>query len=203
MTEADELVKLADKVRDWMPSQRNLLTFIAHERRLIETALRHLAEAGTQTEPVAWVIPGDDNARDNGAIDAMAWREGEFTKPLYDAPPAIGPTRTAPSAGWTSDHGKRKERAMSERTAAKSEQGYAVVADGKILVWTVSDTAEGAMVAWLREERKVTVSLSATDEVVGGIFARLADDSVRLHRVRIQDMWVRRDDRDDAREALA
>jgi len=92
---------------------------------------------------------------------------------------------------------------MSERTAAKSEQGYAVVEDGKILVRTVSETAEGAMAAWLREERKVTVSPSATDEVIGGIFARMADESVRLHRVRIQDMWVRRDDRDDAREASA
>lgn len=98
MTEADELVKLADKVRDWMPSQRNLLTFVAHERRLIETALRRLAEAGTRkAAPVAWVIPGDDKARDNGAIDAMAWREGEFTKPLYAAPPA-------PSVDY--EHGK-------------------------------------------------------------------------------------------------
>jgi hypothetical protein len=37
-------------------------------------------------EPVCWVIPGDDNAKMNGAVDAMAWREGEFTKPLFDQP---------------------------------------------------------------------------------------------------------------------
>jgi hypothetical protein len=36
--------------------------------------------------PYCWVIPGDDNARDNGAIDAMAWQEGEFSKPLYTKP---------------------------------------------------------------------------------------------------------------------
>lgn len=44
--------------------------------------------ASTDGEPVAWVIPGADTARDNGAIDAMAWSEGEFTRPLYATPPA-------------------------------------------------------------------------------------------------------------------
>lgn len=37
-------------------------------------------------EPVAWVIPGDDSAREDGSIDAMAWQEGEFSKPLYAGP---------------------------------------------------------------------------------------------------------------------
>lgn len=46
-----------------------------------------------QVEPYAWVIPGDDQARDSGSIDAMAWREGEFTKPLYAQPSAAGMSR--------------------------------------------------------------------------------------------------------------
>jgi hypothetical protein len=40
-------------------------------------------------EPVAWVIPGDDNARADGYLDAMAWREGEFTRPLFASPPDV------------------------------------------------------------------------------------------------------------------
>jgi hypothetical protein len=44
-------------------------------------------EARETGEPVAWVIPGDDNARFDGWLDAKAWREGEFTRPLYAAPP--------------------------------------------------------------------------------------------------------------------
>ena len=39
-------------------------------------------------EPYAWVVPGDDQSRPSGSIDAMAWREGEFTKPLYAQPQA-------------------------------------------------------------------------------------------------------------------
>lgn len=40
-----------------------------------------------EAEPVAcWVVPGVDTARDSGFIDAMAWKEGEFTKPLYAYP---------------------------------------------------------------------------------------------------------------------
>ncbi len=44
--------------------------------------------AEAQQEPVAWVIPGNDNASAKGFIDAMAWQEGEFSRPLYAAPPA-------------------------------------------------------------------------------------------------------------------
>jgi hypothetical protein len=45
-----------------------------------------LVQAPVQREqPVAWVIPGDDNARADGFLDAMAWQEGEFTRPLYAA----------------------------------------------------------------------------------------------------------------------
>lgn len=39
----------------------------------------------SETKPVAWVIPGQDNANDRGFLDAMAWQEGEFTTPLYPA----------------------------------------------------------------------------------------------------------------------
>lgn len=35
-----------------------------------------------ELEPVAWVVPGNDNASDYGFFDAMAWQEGEFSLPL-------------------------------------------------------------------------------------------------------------------------
>ena len=34
--------------------------------------------------PTAFVIPGSENARDDGAIDAWAWQSGEFSSPVYD-----------------------------------------------------------------------------------------------------------------------
>ena len=42
-------------------------------------------------EPVAWIIPGDDNERADGFIDAMVYQEGEFNRALYAAPPAAEP----------------------------------------------------------------------------------------------------------------
>lgn len=36
-----------------------------------------------EVEPVAWIIPGDDNADSNGFLDCMICKEGEFTSPLY------------------------------------------------------------------------------------------------------------------------
>jgi len=50
--------------------------------------LRTLAFLPDSAEPVAWIIPGDDNARDDGFIDARITRQGEFSKPLYPSPPA-------------------------------------------------------------------------------------------------------------------
>lgn len=38
--------------------------------------------------PIVWIIPGDEPSRDNGFVDAMAFRDGEFTRPLYAHPPA-------------------------------------------------------------------------------------------------------------------
>jgi hypothetical protein len=52
-------------------------------------------------EAAAWVIPGADNCRDNGFLDAMAWQEGEFTKPLFEAPQ---PAPAVPAAAWFIDH---------------------------------------------------------------------------------------------------
>ena len=37
-----------------------------------------------QAQPVAWIVPGE-NANTRGFIDAMAWKEGEFTCPVYAA----------------------------------------------------------------------------------------------------------------------
>jgi Lar family restriction alleviation protein len=49
-------------------------------------------------EPFAWVIPGSDTANDRGFIDAMAWEEGEFSKPLYAHPPLDTRPSPAPAA---------------------------------------------------------------------------------------------------------
>jgi hypothetical protein len=38
--------------------------------------------------PFAYVIPGDGNANDYGWIDCRVTREGEFTQPVYLAPPS-------------------------------------------------------------------------------------------------------------------
>ncbi len=74
------------------------------ERNDLQSKLNHMtddrdsyaqARAGGAVkvpEPVAWVIPGDGHARDGGWLDAMAWSEGEFTKPLYAHPPAEAAT---------------------------------------------------------------------------------------------------------------
>lgn len=39
--------------------------------------------AAPAPEPVAWILPGDDNEDVNGFIPARINREGEFTKPVY------------------------------------------------------------------------------------------------------------------------
>ncbi len=51
-------------------------------------------------EPVAWVVPGDDNANAYGFVDAMAWQEGEFSRPLYAAPPAQPAQRLTDEPQW-------------------------------------------------------------------------------------------------------
>jgi len=56
------------------------------ERREVVQDIITSALAQAETQPVAWVIPGRDNADANGFIDAMAWEEGEFTRPLFTSP---------------------------------------------------------------------------------------------------------------------
>lgn len=58
---------------------------------LISAALSRPIDPKAEVVAVAWVIPGDDNARPNGFIDAMAWREGEFTRPLFASPSIVAP----------------------------------------------------------------------------------------------------------------
>jgi hypothetical protein len=47
-----------------------------------------LRPEGEAVAPYCWVLPGDDTANADGWIDARVSQEGEFTKPLYEAPPA-------------------------------------------------------------------------------------------------------------------
>jgi hypothetical protein len=69
------------------------------------------------TPPVAWVIPGDDNGNMHGFIDAMAWEEGEFTRPLYASPQPV--TKPAMGEGWmpieTAPKGKREDILIFDR----------------------------------------------------------------------------------------
>lgn len=45
---------------------------------------------GEEVKPIAWTIPGDDNADMNGFIPTKIYKEGEFTKPLYATPSPVG-----------------------------------------------------------------------------------------------------------------
>lgn len=67
--------------------------------------------------PVAWVIPGDDNARENGFIDAMAWQEGEFTRPLYalTSTERPDPTRLPPAGCLCRNDFERSHCAYEKR----------------------------------------------------------------------------------------
>lgn len=62
----------------------------------VKTGLASLSvqPARDSAKPVAWAIPGDLLDCGSGWIDAKIAREGEFTKPLYEHPPA--PVET----GW-------------------------------------------------------------------------------------------------------
>lgn len=75
----DALREAADEI-ERMRSEQCHIDYLAH--RLMQQI------HGRVVHPVAWVIPGDDDARSDGFIDAMAWSEGEFTQPLYLIPPA-------------------------------------------------------------------------------------------------------------------
>ncbi|PDT86529.1 hypothetical protein [Sinorhizobium sp. BJ1] len=82
----------------------------------IRSCLLDKPEAG---EAVAWVIPGDDNARDDGWLDAMAWREGEFTRPLYAHPSSHSPL----SAGDAGEI-ERLRKALQGLFRAGQKQGW-------------------------------------------------------------------------------
>ncbi len=91
-------------------------------------------EAPAHVEPVAWVIPGDDNAKCNGFLDAMAHEEEEFSQPLYAHPPTDAAeierltTRLKEEmALYAETDGKRRaaedraEKAEAERDAALAQ----------------------------------------------------------------------------------
>lgn len=96
-------------------------------------------EAPAHAEPVAWVIPGDDNAKCNGFLDAMAHEEGEFSQPLYAHPPTDAAeierltTRLKEErALYAETDGKRcaaearAEKAEAERDAALAQVAAAI-----------------------------------------------------------------------------
>ena len=56
---------------------------IPAEIRNEATPLYAAPPAPSVAEPVAWVIPGDDNARQDGWLDAKCFKDGEFSLPLY------------------------------------------------------------------------------------------------------------------------
>lgn len=105
--------------------------------------------------PYAWVIPGDDNAKDNGYLDAMAWREGEFTKPLYDRQPApVPPSPGEGEAGeleWYDDF-ELRFNGHSIGYIFQSERGYRYGFMGKDLstAWAKQQEAQSALEAVAR-----------------------------------------------------
>jgi hypothetical protein len=64
--------------------------------------------------PDAWVIPGDNTANDKGFIDAMAWEEGEFTKPLYAHPIAPAAPVSVDEVALTDVAAERKRQRAVE-----------------------------------------------------------------------------------------
>lgn len=50
-----------------------------------ENTLSQIKQAAEKAlgEPVAWIIPGDDNANMDGFIDARMDNQGEFSMPVY------------------------------------------------------------------------------------------------------------------------
>jgi len=67
--------------------------FLTSEQNEFDRHFRNLAAllgyTVCRSAPFAWVIPGDDNARGDGFLDAMAWESGEFSLPLYRAAKSI------------------------------------------------------------------------------------------------------------------
>jgi hypothetical protein len=93
--------------------ERAALEIVALRKRITELSA---SPANPNEQPVAWVIPGDDNAKGNGFIDAMAWRGGEFTRALYaassaalDAPKAWTDAKAEIDAGWPDHRANRIE----------------------------------------------------------------------------------------------
>lgn len=120
----EELVKLADKVRDWMPSRRNLLTFIAHERRLIETALRRLAssDSGVKVRELEW--SGDGIAQCVfGFYDVSGMGNGTYrvTKPNCHLIPTVFSDIDAAKAAAQADYEARIKSALVEVPTVKGE----------------------------------------------------------------------------------
>lgn len=56
---------------------------------VLELIERVRAAEAKVAEPVAWILPGDDTAHDDGSIDALIFSQGEFTRPLYAASPDV------------------------------------------------------------------------------------------------------------------
>lgn len=89
---SDQAALMADMALDGLPeNSRNREAMEAALTRFSDTlhvTLDDLArpQSGDDEAPVAWVIPGNDNGDMLGFISAMAWREGEFTRPLFARP---------------------------------------------------------------------------------------------------------------------
>jgi len=94
--EANEWADAATSALVWLYNIADGISKPEEAIKNVERMIAHLraakVEARSTAEPVAWVIPGDDNARHDGALSAMAWQEGEFSCPLYAGAPPTTPT---------------------------------------------------------------------------------------------------------------
>ena len=77
-----------------------------------------MALAAAEAEPVAWVIPGQDTARDDGFLNARMDRDGEFTRPLYAHPPATGSDNYVGYCRYSHDDLKRIKMCDSDADGA-------------------------------------------------------------------------------------
>jgi hypothetical protein len=102
---------------------------------------------------VVWVIPGDDTARDNGFVDAMAWQQGEFSRPLYASPaPPVGGVRLQarkPDGGdWIDIYPAQLKWMAKEGNEVRALEESAPPVGGREAINRAADDVVSRVVEW-------------------------------------------------------
>jgi hypothetical protein len=123
-------------------------------------------------EPVAWIIPGDDGARDTGFIDAKIWSEGEFTKPLYDAAAlsTLAAERSENAKEALAAQGQADEsyqRGVASEARATALEGERSERDGWVTHWqTKCQATAGLLIEANAQLARAREALERIDRVV-------------------------------------